>query len=54
MLTHAEAQVFAIKYEEFPPMITVWEAWFALHGAADPHIFGHSDEAIEEARRQHV
>ena len=31
-LTPEEAQVFGIKYEEFPRMMTVWEAWFAFLG----------------------
>jgi hypothetical protein len=53
MLTREEARVFAIRYEEFPRMVTVWEAWFAFHGVAAPYVFGHSDEAIEQARRQH-
>jgi hypothetical protein len=52
-LTRAEAQVFGIKYEEFPHMITVWEAWFAFLGYVERHGFGHSDEAIEGARRQY-
>jgi hypothetical protein len=52
-LTRAEAQVFGISYDEFPRMITVWEAWFAFLGYVEPHVFGHSDEAIEEARRRY-
>jgi hypothetical protein len=30
---------YAIKYEEFPRMITVWEAWFAFLGLVEPHVF---------------
>jgi hypothetical protein len=52
-LTRAEAQVFGIKYEEFPRMITVWEAWFAFLGHVEAAVLGHSDEAIEAARHQY-
>jgi hypothetical protein len=52
-LTREEARVFAIKYEEFLRMMTVWEAWFAFLGHVEPQVFGHSDEAIEAARRQY-
>jgi hypothetical protein len=52
-LSRQEAQVFGIKYEEFPRMITVWEAWFAFLGLADPDVFGHSLEAIAAGQRAH-
>jgi hypothetical protein len=52
-LTREEARVFGIKYEEFPRMMTVWEAWFAFLGYVEASVFGHSDEAIEVARRQY-
>lgn len=49
-LSRAEAEVFAIAYEDFPRMITVWEAWLDVTGSTmDGPIF-HSVEAIAQAR----
>ena len=39
-LTREEAGVFGIKYDEFPRMITVWEAWFAFLGHVEAEVFG--------------
>jgi len=52
-ITRQEAKVFSINYDEFPRMITVREAWFAFLGYVEPHVFGHTEEAVAEARRQH-
>jgi hypothetical protein len=52
-LSHAEAEVFGIAYEDFLRMVTVWEAWLDFCGLTmDGPVF-HSEEAIAEGRKRH-
>jgi len=49
-LSLAEAEVFAIRYEEFPRMLSVWDAWFELIGLVVGGDLCFSPEAIERER----